>query len=42
MHIGAIYPQTELHGNPQALNAIGRAVEAQHIDYFVEIRQRLR
>jgi hypothetical protein len=35
MHIGAIYPQTELHGDPQALNAIGRAVEAAGYDYLL-------
>jgi Luciferase-like monooxygenase len=35
MHIGAIYPQTELHGDPQALNAIGRAMEAAGYDYLL-------
>ena len=27
--------QTELHGDPQALNAIGRAVEAAGYDYLL-------
>lgn len=35
MQIGAIYPQTELHGDPRALDAIGRAVEAAGYDYLL-------
>jgi probable F420-dependent oxidoreductase len=35
MKIGAIYPQTELQGNPRALDSIGRAVEALGYDYLV-------
>ena len=35
MQLGAIYPQTELHGDPQALHAIGCAVEAAGYDYLL-------
>ena len=35
MQIGAIYPQSELHGDPQALNDIGRAVETAGYDYLL-------
>jgi probable F420-dependent oxidoreductase len=35
MKIGAIYPQTELNGDPRALDAIGRAVEAMGFDSLV-------
>lgn len=35
MEIGAVYPQIELRGDPQALDAIGRAVEALGYDHLV-------
>ena len=35
MKIGAIYPQTELNGNPAALGAIGPAVEKLGYDYLL-------
>jgi probable F420-dependent oxidoreductase len=35
MQIGAIYPQTELRGDPHAVEAIGRAVEAMGYDYLL-------
>lgn len=35
MKIGAIYPQTELGGDPAALGAIARSAETQGYDYFV-------
>jgi probable F420-dependent oxidoreductase len=35
MKIGAIYPQTELGGDPKALDAIGRSVEALGYDSLV-------
>jgi probable F420-dependent oxidoreductase len=35
MQIAAIYPQTETGGDPRALDAIGRAVEAQGYDALV-------
>ena len=35
MKIGAVYPQIELGGSPEALDAIGRAVEAMGLDHIV-------
>jgi probable F420-dependent oxidoreductase len=35
MKVGAIYPQTELRGDPKALEAIGRSVEALGYDALV-------
>src|SRR5687768_13800705 len=35
MKIGAVYPQTELKGDPMALDAIGRAVERIGYDHLV-------
>src|SRR5579859_3768844 len=35
MQIGAIYPQTELRGDPKALAAVGRAVETLGYDYLL-------
>jgi probable F420-dependent oxidoreductase len=35
MQIGAIYPQTELGGDPRALDSIGRAVEKLGFDYIL-------
>jgi len=35
MKVGAIYPQTELRGDPKALDAIGRSVEALGYDSLV-------
>jgi probable F420-dependent oxidoreductase len=35
MKIGAVYPQTELHGDPEALYAVGVAVEALGYDYLL-------
>lgn len=35
MKIGAIYPQTELHGDPKAVDSIGRSVEALGYDYLL-------
>lgn len=35
MEIGAVYPQIELRGDPRALDAIGRAVEALGYDHLV-------
>ena len=35
MKIGAIYPQTELSGDPKAVDRIGRAVEMLGYDYLV-------
>jgi probable F420-dependent oxidoreductase len=34
MKIGAVYPQTELHGDPEALYAVGVAVEALGYDFL--------
>lgn len=35
MQLGAIYPQTELQGDPEALRAIGCAVESMGYDYLL-------
>ena len=35
MKIGAIYPQTELRGDPKALDAFARSVELLDYDYLV-------
>jgi probable F420-dependent oxidoreductase len=35
MKIGAVYPQTELQGDPEALRAIGLAVESLGYDYLL-------
>ncbi len=35
LSLGAVYPQTELHGNPLALDLIGRQVEAMGFDYLL-------
>ena len=35
MHIGAVYPQTELRGDPDALRRIGKAVEDLGYDYLL-------
>ena len=35
MKIGAVYPQTEMNGDPAALDAIGRAVEAIGYDHLL-------
>jgi probable F420-dependent oxidoreductase len=35
MQIGAVYPQRELNGDPKAVDAIGRAVEALGYDYLL-------
>jgi probable F420-dependent oxidoreductase len=35
MQIGAVYPQTELHGDPAAVRRIGRAVEDLGFDYLL-------
>ncbi len=35
MKIGAVYPQIELGGSPEALDKIGRAVEAMGLDHLV-------
>jgi probable F420-dependent oxidoreductase len=35
MKIGAVYPQTELHGDPEAVHAIGVAVESFGYDYLL-------
>jgi probable F420-dependent oxidoreductase len=35
MKIGAVYPQIELHGDPQALDQIGRSVESLSYDHLL-------
>src|SRR5271154_115936 len=35
MKIGAVYPQIELNGDPEAVDRIGRAVEALGYDHLV-------
>jgi probable F420-dependent oxidoreductase len=35
MHIGVVYPQTELRGDPNAVRRIGRAVEDLGFDYLL-------
>jgi hypothetical protein len=35
MKIGAVYPQIELHGDPEAVDRIARAVEALGFDHLL-------
>ena len=35
MKIGAVYPQTELRGDPEAVRRIGLAVDALGFDYLL-------